>query len=908
MASARVTIRDVDRGGVREARTGMEGLYLVLPLEVGRYSVEVEHPDFARSVISGVELTLGRELRLGHVLELAPARESVTVTAEVNPVDAALAASSGRMRASEISELPLRGRDFFQLSLTQPGIHQARAQFQNGNNGFGLPLSIAGSRPGQNSLRLDGVHLTGQTGGISGSVNGLNLGADAIQEFVVSSSVYDADTGRAAGGVIHAVTRSGGNQGHGGLYYFHRNSALDARNFFDRDAPPPFRRHQFGGLLSGPIVRDRSFFFLNLERLTQQENRPAINTTLSDEARAGRLKTGTVAVDPAARRFIELLPLPNDAVLGDTGLFVFSNPETASERFFTGRVDWRIAPRQSIFLRYLRSGSESESLTNFAIARREQQTALHSVAAEHTSVLSPNSVNALRFGWARTRMNLGETRAVARETVEPALAFVPGAPGPGVVTVAGLSTFEGGTGAADADISRFDSHQLYEDFSLNRHKHLVKAGAYVEWMIFDFDSRSNPLGEFSFGTVADLLGNTPQRFRAMLPGTDSVRRFRQKLMAWYLEDSWRPTPRLTVNLGVRHEWISVPVEASGKLSRLDRLTDPAPVTGSALFRNPSLRSLAPRFGLAWDPQGRGRTVFRAAYGIFHDHILLHHLLLAGVRNPPYFLYADVRDLAEGAFPSAAYDTLRQRPRIDLRMERLDPRPGQPYVQHWTGAVVQALPAGVFLRAIYAGSHGVHLSRLVEDANLVPFQLLPDGRPYFPENGRRINPAFGMIRNRLFDGHSFYQSLQTALTVQHRGGLYVQAALTWSKSIDDDSSTFARTDSANSIGIPVDGMPKFNRGLSNHDVRRHLSVAAAWQTRGNAAPSGASSWRSARIVSTSPSTVGSTFAGAAVGRLEIRRTGHGGIGTACFGDAGLRCRADGHLAAGLSRRSATRREP
>ena len=175
-------------------------------------------------------------------------------------IEAAPSALTGLVDSRTVEQLPLNGRDYVQLAALQAGTVVDRARVSNAVQGYGLNISISGSRPVQNDFRLDGVSLNSYNGSTPGSVNGLNLGVDAIQEFSVLTSTYSAQYGRAAGGVINAVTRAGSNEFHGGAFYFHRNDNLDARNFFDPGEPPEFRRHQVGGSLGGPIIKNKTFF------------------------------------------------------------------------------------------------------------------------------------------------------------------------------------------------------------------------------------------------------------------------------------------------------------------------------------------------------------------------------------------------------------------------------------------------------------------------------------------------------------------------------------------------------------------------------------------------------------------------------------------------------------------------
>lgn len=826
-AGALVTVTDTLRGTSRSTRTAIDGRYRIPLLEPGSYVIEVSLEGFATDVRKDLRLSLDAEMRLSHRLALAGSTTTVDITAEAVAVGSTASAVEGLINRERIQQLPLLGRDYLQLSILQPGVHVARAYASNNNGGFGQPFSIGGSRPTQNSFRLDGAHLTNQAGATPGSLLGVNLGVEAIEEFSLTASTPGASAGRGSGGMVHAVTRAGTNDFHGSLFYYHRNSAVDARNFFDQSTTAAFRRHQFGGSLGGPIRSGKTFFFANIESIRDFQERSTLNTTISDAARQGRLTSGNVPVHPAIQPFLALLPAPNGEIFGDTGLFLYRNPIHARETFVTSRLDHHWSDRDRSFLRTTFDNAAREDLTNFALAQRNNRTRMGSASAEHTHVYTPALYQSTRFGWLRSHMNVGDSRAASQSLDNPALAFVPSAPGPGIVYNAALSTFEAATGGLDRDRSTFDSYQSYTDVSWMRGRHLVRFGGSAEFTHFDLESTTHPLGEFTFESLPAFLANRPLRFRALMPGTDAVRAYRQEVFSWYVQDTIRLSRRLTLELGLRHEWMTVPRETSGRIAVLEQLTDTSMRTTGSLFSNPSFGNLTPRAGLSWDLAGGGKSVLRAGFGSYPDLILSHFLLIAGVRNPPFFLAADVQNPAAGSFPGGAYRDLAAQGVPDYRVDSLDPRPAQPMVRQWNASWQQMLPRNWSLQATYAGSAGRNLSTLVEDANLFPYVKQTDGRIFFPPGGVKPNPVFGFIRNRLFDGRSSYHALQSLLRRQWRGGSLMQASYTWGKSIDDDSTTFARTDSSNSIGIPIGGIPGFNRGLSNHDVRHHLTLHSIW---------------------------------------------------------------------------------
>ncbi len=353
----------------------------------------------------------------------------------------------------------------------------------------------------------------------------------------------------------------------------------------------------------------------------------------------------------------------------------------------------------------------------------------------------------------------------------------------------------------------------------------MKFGGRFEITRYMTDNPRLPNGEYRFGSIKALLTNTPNRLRAQLPGSDSLRHYRQSIGAWFVQDTWKVMPRVTLDLGLRHEWATVPTERDGKISNLDTIASPEIRVGDPLFKNPSLKNFSPRVGLALDA-GRG-TVVRAGYGLFPDLILSHFLLLAGVRNPPFFFSGTTSDLEQGALPGNGYEAFAQNAEADIRAERIEPNPSQPYVQQWNFNIEQSFGRNTSVTLAYLGSHGLNLSLITEDANLVTPVVEADGRLFFPADGDKINPNFGQIKNRTFEGHSFYHSFNAQLRQRLWHGVQGQISYTFGKSIDDGSNYFASSESANYMSLPLNGNPRFNRGLSSHDVRHSFVVSGMW---------------------------------------------------------------------------------
>jgi carboxypeptidase family protein/TonB-dependent receptor-like protein len=335
-----IVIRNTDTGVETTVTSNNQGFYTAPNLQPGEYILRASAKGFSVTQ-AHIDLQVGEQPLVNISMQPGTVTESVEVLDVPSAMELATSQISDVVDAQTVRELPLNGRDWTQLATLQPGVAAVRTEkavavgADRGNRGYGVQITISGARPQQNNYRLDGISINDYSNGAPGSVVGLNLGVDAIQEFSVVTSNYSAEYGRTSGGVINAVSRAGTNNFHGSVYEFLRNSALDARNFFDLATIPAFKRNQFGASAGGPIIKDRTFIFGDYEGLRQSLGFTQVDTVPS----AAAVASASAPIKP----YLVFYPLPNGPVKGLSGQYKFVGQEITPEDFFTVRGDHRIS-------------------------------------------------------------------------------------------------------------------------------------------------------------------------------------------------------------------------------------------------------------------------------------------------------------------------------------------------------------------------------------------------------------------------------------------------------------------------------------------------------------------------------------------------------------------------------------
>ena len=851
LANAKVAIKNLLTGVVRTSKTDQEGQYNAPNLLPGTYEITATAAGYATSVQHDVTLAVGATQTVNLTLKTGEVSEKIVISVAPPSMDLSSSAITGNVDAGTVRDLPLNGRDWTQLATLQADVDTVSVQQPNGvnaprgNRGYGNQMTISGTRPQQNNYRLDGVSFNDYSNGAPGSVVGVDLGVDAIREFTVLTSNYSAEYGRASGGVINAITRSGGNEFHASLYEFLRNSAFDARNFFDGPTPPPFKRNQFGATLGGPVKKDKTFFFVNYEGLRQSLTNTSVNTVPSQAARNGNLcappdcsTTTTVAVDPQAARYLAFWPMPNAGLIcpfsscapgaGDTGIYTTQVPTSTSEDFVTTRIDHRIADRDNLSGAYVfdKASVLAPDPLNLWVDSNLSRRQILSIEENH--IFSATLANSVRFGFSRVvaTVNTPE-KAVSPLAADTSFGIFPGQVAP-QISVPGLTLDTGGLGALPTFLYNWNSFQFYDDAFYNRGNHSLRFGWALERMQNNTTANLQPTGLYGFGSLSDFLTNQPANLGATIPGSLSPRDIRQTLLAGYVQDDWRIRRNFTLNAGLRYEFASVPTEVNGKLDNLRSLTATAPTLGSPYFSNPTYRNFEPRLGFAWDPFHDGKTAVRGAFGVYDVLPLIYEFTLAISETAPFYKIGTSGNLPAGSFPNAAATLIANDP-TSLQTGYVQPNPPRNYVMNWNLTLQRQLSRNLTAMVGYVGNRGVHMLNREDDANSVLPTLTPQGLmwPSPAGSGTRLNPNVGAIRALYWAGNSFYDALEAQVIKRLSSGFTIQGGYTWGKAIDTGSASVIGDPFQNSISSPYFFCITCRRGLSDFNVSQSVTAHFLW---------------------------------------------------------------------------------
>jgi hypothetical protein len=846
---------------------GDNGEFTFVQLPPGSYTLTAEREGFRKDIRSGIVLQVGQQARIDISLQLGSLNEKVEVTETAPLVASENAAIGNVVDNKKVVELPLNGRGYLQLAFLQPNVF---APAQGSTIGFRGGMNIAGSSEVSNQYILDGVDNNDEASNQPVHTPVL----DAVQEFRVLTGTYSAEYGRQSGGQIIVTTKSGTNTFHGTAWDFYRNSVFDARNFF---APKKlsFIRSQYGATLGGPIRKDKTFFFVAWENQNRSDGVSALaevppvafrngdfsmlSTTLKNPFAAYAPFPGNQIPQslwsPQGSGLIALYPSPN--LNSPQNNIVSSVPGVFNSDQFSVRVDHRFGDKDNIYGAYqFLDSNEFYSLSNPLCSARsvpgwgctELQRPQHSVAG-WTHLFSSELVNEARIGYVR----FGFYRLQQDDNVD-----VVGALDIGGLPDAGHTPFNNGApqltltgyvtigGATNLPQGRHDNNYNYVDnLTWIKGSHTLKFGVDYLRILFNSFFTSNGRGAFTFqgtftgNSVADLLLGIPYQ-ATRNPGAPFHNNISQNAGA-YVQDDWKVTPKLTIDMGIRWE-LDVPVEerankvaswdptinllkdAQGFLWHVDPATgqlasvpDPS-LRGASMYKT-DWRRFTPRLGIAWRPFGGTKTVIRAGFGTFSNHQITGNGLTPLMRNIPYRLSTTAGPFSTTTTPLPSLaNTFTGNPSLTPPAIANSFVPS--YSNEWSFGVQREVASSTVLEVSYVGneSHKLPIVWNLNQAFPGTTGTVQSRRPYQPWG----NLVGGFIDSI---GNADFNSLQVRLERRLAQGLSFTASYVWSKSIDQGGNI--STSGNNSNNAQNARNLAAERGLSDFNVPQRFVFSTVW---------------------------------------------------------------------------------
>jgi hypothetical protein len=867
VTKATVTIVHLATNSVATVETNERGEYRTPPLRLGEYELSAEAAGFKRFTQRGLILNIGDVRQVDVVLQIGQVTESITVEGAGSFLQTQDSTVGTVITNRQIVELPLNGRDYLQLAALSSGTVPAI------NGGVGI--SIGGQAGGQVAFLLDGQDNNNQqiSTGHSGQKDIVEPSVDAIQEFKVVTNGYSAEYGRSSSGVISAALKSGTNEFHGVGYEFVRNAALDAENFFTPagSPKPPFGRNQFGGAIGGPIIRDKTFFFGDFEIGRIRQSVTSVNTLPTSAELAGEFPAGTgnavirdpstglpfpivngqyvipsTSIDPIAGKIAALLPVPQTS---GTGNYVYASPENSDARRWDFRIDHSISAKQNLYFRFS-DQTDDEGVTSLLppatgegyysagpVETGAQRIDSKSFVLGYDRIWSPSLLSSIKIGWN----DLSWINSFPRQNLTGI--GIPGVnstnPGFSEVVITGLPSL-GVTNVPNADASQ--NRQLSGDLTWNKGSHNLKFGVQAYWLQTNFLSSQRSSGIFNFNgqytgsPFADfLLGDASSTSLS----TYATLHFRVPETHFFVQDDWKVSRRLTLNIGLRYEITPPAVDLHNAIANFEMNTNPYTGTpqlvlagsqgsdrASRALQNVDYHQFAPRFGFAYSLDNK--TVLRGGYGIFYSNFITLGGMSSMEINPPNSVRVSITPnktvpsvFLQDGYPTGALSVANAK---NVELISYDQRSVPPTDYQWNLNIQRQLPFGVLLEVGYEGNNFDHNWWSI-DGNPAPLTANPIGSL----NSRRLytSTAVPGTPNAISladvvriqkDGYSRYNALQIEAEKRYANGLTFIAAYAYSR-------TMARGD-AQGLQNPSDWSAEY--AVAGQDVTQHFVGSAIYE--------------------------------------------------------------------------------
>jgi hypothetical protein len=776
VSAAEVEVTHLAKGVSRRAISQNDGRFQVTGLENGRYRLRVSASGFSGYEREDIDVQTGQQAEVAIALHVSGVTSEITVAAPPPTVQLDDTKLARTFSAEELNDLPTRsggqGRNYYGQVLLVAGVAGATGAHQ--------PFAISGNRSRSNNYLVDSVDSTdSNTGLVSGrGVSEQLISQEALASVETITHNFKAEYGRNSGGVISLITKSGTNDLHGSLYWYHNNSALSARNFFDTTIPKE-RTNLPGVTVGGALVKNRAFFFSQYEAFL-------IRGT-SRQTFQGLTESEKAAAVPSVRALVNLYPTVPSAA---QRIFAIGTPNVTDLHTYMTRGDFILTEKQTLMARLSNTESyrESQSVGGLLGSSAPGKRRTLGATLQHSYALTPRAFNEARLGYNRQVEH-------DSETPDPLFLGNPAVNGQmGSLRVAGLTTL--GIPTFLNQYSFQNNYQMMDDFTLIRGRHTLKMGSSVRRIHVNGGNLNSTFrGTLTFNSIAGFLAGTPNAYSII----DGNPRMGLRRTEWqsYFQDDWRLRPNLTLNLGLRYEYNTPPVEVADRIP-------------SQYLLRTDQNNFAPRIGIAYTPMKN--TVLRAGYGIFYNVLETSFIGLTRF-NPPTLRTFDAVNPVMPNLLAQAQTGLPSGLVIPNRNS------ATPYAQHLNFTIDRQLfNPGSSITAAYVATLGRKLSRT----------LRPNGGEQLAQ-ARRPDTSVGVVNLLETSANSDYQSLQVTFNQRFGAAFQLRAAYTWSKFLDDVSDIAGSNVNLDRGIIPLDEQRLFlDRGISNFDIRHIGTIALLYR--------------------------------------------------------------------------------
>src|SRR5712692_7891309 len=858
MPNAKVTVRNIATGLERTAEADGAGIFQVSSLPVGTYRVEIRREGFHTLMVSELRLEVDTTISRNFTMQVGAVTTTIEVSSTAPPVENSTMTVGQVINNKTVQEILLNGRHFVELASIVPGTVVPPVQNAfltaplRGQGSFAIVT--AGNREDTTNFQINGINLNDMANGQITFQPSINT----VSEFKIDNSTYSAEYGRSSGSIVNIATRSGTNDWHGEAFEFLRNEDLDARNFFNKEIDPisgaknaknPFKRNQFGASAGGPIWKNHTFFFASYEGLRQRQGLALAGTSIPSPAQQAQVTDATI------KKLLALLPSVTGGGSDPTAAanavsFLGSAVAPVNIDQWTGDVSHNFGEKDRLHGYYVfqRDARLEPNLSGATIPGAGDARKSHRqiMTFNETHVFAPNLVNNFRLGYNRIRITfLSDSQAAGQDP--SAFGIINGLSGPiGLphITVMGIGLQFGGE--RNFPQGRGDYTAVLSDALNYLHgKHSLKFGG--EFRRFNGNSILADEGTVTFTNIADFLGCSKASTGAITCGAarpsgftlnsganpSHPARIFYNAIGLFAMDSYKVTPYLTLELGLRWEWSMTPTEALNRNTQFNPATDSLVRVGTNGLSEPfgqNDRQFQPRFGFPWDMFHNGKVVLRSGYGLMYDQLIPGPFIGSG--NLPFG--RPISFTPTTAKPFTSFPNLVPDAGGSVTINTTNPNFKMPYVQSFNVNLQTQITPTTGMMIGYFGSKGTHLEL---DLNIN--QITNGVRPFNPLSASSpISPGQGLgnITQRSSSGTSNYNALWITGTKRLSKGLQFNANYTWSKSLDEVSRNFLL------VAVQDSLHPFADYGPSDFDARHHFTFSGIYEVPAFRANRAFQGWR------------------------------------------------------------------